>query len=496
MPKEFKEDESADSVFDICDEAGLKEMYLVDDNMAGFLEAHTNAESLKIKLIFGLRLTFCPDSSNKSEEGRQHSYKNIIFAKNAKGYKKLIKIYTFAAQEGFYYEPRMDFKNLKSLWSNDLLLAIPFYDSFLYNNKYTDSQCVPDFSFTEPVFFVEDNDVLFDKDMKERVLDFCSDKYETVKTKSIYYKEGKDFSAYLTFRCINGRTTVEKPNFNGMCSDEFSIEAWCKKTGAKIKQKAAKPVEEKIQATQVKRKLTGGDVHSIQGQAFYFLQLATAKIIGNIKNLTLKETPRDTANFDGQAFEEGGNLVFNFEIKGRVFYNKDFRSPFLIKHMREGGYLLSKSKIIDLCKQCKKDKVPGFVFVMLPQEMKIMIVPICNSKGEKICEETTRTTPTQGQSTGRSMAHRKNAFIDIDASKCVFVDYKESDLSDKKYPFSKECIKMIEASSHPDIGDKEMSHLKAHKNLLNPHWEEYQFPKKTLDAGFGRDNSYYVNYIK
>ena len=33
------------------------------------------------------------------------------------------------------------------------------------------------------------------------------------------------------------------------------------------------------------------------------------------KNLTLKETPRDTANFDGQAFDEFGNLVFNFEIK-------------------------------------------------------------------------------------------------------------------------------------------------------------------------------------
>jgi len=226
MPKEVKENESSDSVFDICDDAGIEEMYLIDDNMAGFLEAFTNAEALKIKLVFGLRLTFCPDSSNKSEEGRRNSYKNIIFAKNAKGYKQLIKIYTYAAQEGFYYEPRMDFENLKSLWSNDLLLAIPFYDSFLYNNKYTDSQCVPDFSLTEPVFFVEDNDVLFDKDIQKRVLDFCSDKYKTVKTKSIYYKDRKDFSAYLTFRCINGRTTVEKPNFDGMCSDEFCYESY------------------------------------------------------------------------------------------------------------------------------------------------------------------------------------------------------------------------------------------------------------------------------
>ena len=225
-PKEVEENESSDSVFDICEDAGIKEMYLVDDNMTGFLEAYTNAESLKIKLIFGLRLTFCPDSSNKSEEGRRNSYKNIIFPKNAKGYKQLIKIYSFAAQEGFYYEPRTDFKNLKSLWSNDLLLAIPFYDSFLYNNKYTDSQCVPDFSFTEPVFFIEDNDVLLDKDMGERVLEFCSGKYETVQTKSIYYKNRKDFAAYLTFRCINGRTTVDKPNFDGMCSSEFCYESY------------------------------------------------------------------------------------------------------------------------------------------------------------------------------------------------------------------------------------------------------------------------------
>ena len=230
MPKEFQENESSDSVFDICKEAKLKEMYLVDDNMAGFLEAHTNAESLKIKLIFGLRLTFCPDSSEKSEEGRRHSYKNIIFSKNANGYKQLIKIYTLAAQEGFYYEPRIDFERLKPLWSNDLLLAVPFYDSFLYNNKYTDSQCVPDFSFTDPVFFTEDNDTLLDKDMQERVNSFCGEKYETIRTKSIYYKNREDFPAYLTFRCINGRTTVEKPNFDGMCSPEFCYESYLETT--------------------------------------------------------------------------------------------------------------------------------------------------------------------------------------------------------------------------------------------------------------------------
>jgi len=244
MPKEFSDDRS-DTIFDIVDDITpeLKDVFLVEDSMAGFLEAYSNAKELKKKLIFGLRLTFCPDCLEKSEEGRKNSYKNIIFIKNEAGYKQLIKIYTYAAQDGFYYEPRLDFKTLKNFWTEDLVLAIPFYDSFLYNNKYTDSQCVPDFSFNEPMFFIEDNDTLLDKDMGKAVETFCEGGYEIIKTQSIYYRKDEDFLSYLTARCINKRTTTEKPNFDGMCSDQFSIESWCRKTGAKIKQKATQPTE-------------------------------------------------------------------------------------------------------------------------------------------------------------------------------------------------------------------------------------------------------------
>ena len=248
MPKEFS-DERSDTIFDIVDDITpeIKDIFLVEDSMAGFLEAYTNAKESKKKLIFGLRLTFCPDCLEKSEEGRRNSFKNIIFIRNEAGYKQLIKIYTHAAQDGFYYEPRLDFKTLKTFWTEDLLLAIPFYDSFLYNNKYTDSQCIPDFSFNEPVFFVEDNDTLLDKDMAKAVKKFCEGKYQTVNSQSVFYRKNEDFLAYLTARCINKRTTTEKPNFDGMCSDQFSIEAWCKKTGSKIKQKAFKPVQETVQ---------------------------------------------------------------------------------------------------------------------------------------------------------------------------------------------------------------------------------------------------------
>jgi len=226
MPKEEKEEGFSDSIFEIAEDDGLKEVFLVEDSITGFLEAYTNARELNKKLIFGLRLTFCPDCLKKNEEGRKNSFKNIIFIKNEKGYKQLIKIYTYAAQDGFYYEPRIDFNTLKKFWTDDLILAVPFYDSFLYKNKYTDSQCVPDFSFTSPIFIKEDNDTLLDEDMQDSVDKYCYNKYETLNAKSIYYKSKKDFGAYLTFRCINKRTSIEKPNFDGMCSDQFCYESY------------------------------------------------------------------------------------------------------------------------------------------------------------------------------------------------------------------------------------------------------------------------------
>ena len=225
-PEDEKNSEVSDSIFDIAQEDNLKEIFLVEDSMTGFLQAYTNSQALDLKLIFGLRLTFCPDCLEKSEEGRKNSYKNVIFARNHQGYKQLIKIYTYAAQEGFYYEPRIDNQKFKEYYTEDLVVGVPFYDSFLYVNKYTNSHCVPDFSFCDPVFFLEDNDVLIDQDLSASVLNFCEDKYEVIKSKSVYYKNEKDFGAYLTHRCISKRTSLGKPNFEGMCSNEFSYESY------------------------------------------------------------------------------------------------------------------------------------------------------------------------------------------------------------------------------------------------------------------------------
>jgi len=142
-----------DSIFDLIQKSNLEETVLVEDSMSGFLEAFTNSKKCKKKLIFGLRISVVENMDEKTEESLDKVCKYIIFARNTEGYQNLIKISSLAAKQGFYYEPKIDFKNIKSLWSANLQLAVPFYDSFLHRNVLECGACVPDFSFTDPIFF-------------------------------------------------------------------------------------------------------------------------------------------------------------------------------------------------------------------------------------------------------------------------------------------------------------------------------------------------------
>jgi len=216
------------SIIEIAKRNKMDSVFLIEDSMNGFLEAFQNCENNNIKLIFGLRVSVCEDSSVKDKDSVSKESKYVILAKNEDGYKRLIKIFSNAACDGFYYQPRTDLNKVKSFWSDkDLQLCVPFYDSFLFNNTLSFALCFPDFSFTKPVFFLEDNDIPFDYLIKKKVLNYCKDnKFNTLDTKSVYYENKEDFKAYLTFKCINNRTTLENPRFDHLCSNEFSFESW------------------------------------------------------------------------------------------------------------------------------------------------------------------------------------------------------------------------------------------------------------------------------
>ena len=231
-------DGGPDSIIDIAEKNGLEQVTLVDDSMTGFLQAYKNLKEKSIKLLFGLRVTICPDLNEKSEDSINGSCKYIILSKNTEGYKKLIKISSHAAKKGFYYEPRTDFKFLESNWDNkDLTLAVPFYDSFLYYNTLTTRICLPRFDFTEPTLFEESNDLPFDEVVKSAITSFTKDgeEYPIVKAQSVYYKNKEDLDAFTTYKLIcsrknfGGAPLLEKPNFDHFSSDQFCWESYLEK---------------------------------------------------------------------------------------------------------------------------------------------------------------------------------------------------------------------------------------------------------------------------
>lgn len=222
-----------DSIVDLAVAENLKTVVLVEDNFTGFLEANQNLSEKNIKLIYGIRFNITEDLNKKDEASFEKTSKIIVFIKNERGYKRLIKIWGEANHNGFYYEPRLDFNCLKKYWNEDeLSLAVPFYDSFLFNNTLKFASCVPDFSFTKPVFFLEDNGVPFDYLVAAKVNAYCkSNDYKIIPAKSIYYAKRSDFKSYLTFRCIHNRksfnkVSLENPSLEHCSSSEFCLESW------------------------------------------------------------------------------------------------------------------------------------------------------------------------------------------------------------------------------------------------------------------------------
>ena len=235
-PKDEGAEESSDSVFDIAAQNNLNQVVLVEDSFMGFLQAHKVCSELSKQLIFGIRLDFCEDAS-KIEDPKDVtcSHKIIIFPKNSQGCKELNAIYTLAKTK---YNGWLDLKILKNHWNEDnLSLAVPFYDSFLFKNLTTFQSCFVHFTFTKPTFFIEDNGLPFDSIIKNSVVKYCeTNNLKTQQAQSIYYKDKKDFSAYLTYKLICGRSSfagrelsLEKPNFDHLGSDQFCWESYAEK---------------------------------------------------------------------------------------------------------------------------------------------------------------------------------------------------------------------------------------------------------------------------
>jgi DNA polymerase III alpha subunit len=213
------------SVFDIAVAHSLKQVILVDDSIGGFIEAYKGACKAGAHLIFGLKLCVCANMSDKTDESAKTESNIIIFVRNSAGYSDLIRIQNRAATDGFHHHGRTDWKTLKTYWTDNLALALPFFSSFIACNLLTMSSIVPDFPVPPVLFREVDSGLPFAPMIEEALVRFADDKRLAIQnTKSIYYEKASDFDAYTVFRAIGNRGQYQRPQVDHMASDRFSFE--------------------------------------------------------------------------------------------------------------------------------------------------------------------------------------------------------------------------------------------------------------------------------
>jgi len=83
-------------------------------SMSGFFEFYDACKEHEVKPIFGVEAYFVDDKTIKDKEHRKSKH-IILLAKNKKGYLALLKLQFYAVKDGFYYRPRIDWKDLELL---------------------------------------------------------------------------------------------------------------------------------------------------------------------------------------------------------------------------------------------------------------------------------------------------------------------------------------------------------------------------------------------
>ncbi len=223
-------------LFKRCEELGMPAIAITDHgNMYGALEfvkaavAHTDEKAIpfeffaerrefKIKPIIGCELYLTKDMSVKvTEGGRMPKYNHIVLlAKNAKGYKNLIKLVSEAYVDGLYYKPRTDFNHLightEGLICLSACLAGELPQAILRNDFDEAENIVKRYKelFGEDYYIeIQDHNIRDQKIVLPHLVDIARrNGVKLVATNDVHYLNKKDAVAQKVLQCISFRTTM------------------------------------------------------------------------------------------------------------------------------------------------------------------------------------------------------------------------------------------------------------------------------------------------
>jgi DNA polymerase-3 subunit alpha len=102
-------------------------------NMYGAIEFYKACQKAEIKPIIGCETYICSGSRLDKVPGNRKSYHLVLLAKNAVGYKNLMKLVSISQLEGFYYKPRIDWELLKQ-YHEGLICTTACLQGEIYSN--------------------------------------------------------------------------------------------------------------------------------------------------------------------------------------------------------------------------------------------------------------------------------------------------------------------------------------------------------------------------
>jgi DNA polymerase III alpha subunit len=215
------------SIVKICKDNGLKSCFGVSPNLLTFPEAQTNLAKEGVEFFFGLELWVCNEPDSLTPQSQLSESKVIIRADNSQGYFDLKAIYSkvYTNRANFYHRHRSSFAEIKALWTSNLTLILPFFDSFVCQNTLTVASIVPDLPVPPLIFREVDSGLPFAPLIDAALDQFNADKkYPEQRVKTVFYPTKAHFRAWQVLRCIKERSSYQKPELPYCCSDNFSFE--------------------------------------------------------------------------------------------------------------------------------------------------------------------------------------------------------------------------------------------------------------------------------
>lgn len=225
------------SVFSIAQKHNLEQIVLLESSFVSFIASYKAAQKLNKQLLFGIKFKIVSDAYDLSENSLKTESNINVWMANSEGYRDLIKLYSIANADKnrFYYTGRLQWADLKNISSN-LLVTIPFYNSFIAKNLLNyGHRAIPEFGKIRPSFHIENHELPFDELITEKVVSYCkSNDYDVINSHQIYYYKDKDILPYTIFRCISQRSSFDCPDISHHSSDKFSFESYLNKIGQKL----------------------------------------------------------------------------------------------------------------------------------------------------------------------------------------------------------------------------------------------------------------------